>query len=67
MQSPKPIKRAEVTETVSVFVVNSSVVVGEKLYIKVIVRDISGGHFSKLKTFLVRLLMVIEDRNFAGW
>ena len=60
---PKPIKRAQVTETVSVFVVNSSIAVGEILYIKVIGRDISGGHFSKLEKFVVRLLMVIEARN----
>ena len=54
------------TETASVFVVNSGVVVGEILYIKVIVRNISGGYFSKLETFVVRQLMVIEDRNCAG-
>ena len=54
------------TETASVFVVNWSVAVGEILYIKVIGRDISGGHFSKLETFVVRPLMVIEDRNCAG-
>ena len=29
-------------------------------------REISGGHFSKLETFVVRPLMVIEDRNCAG-
>ena len=33
------------------FVGNSSVMVGEILYIKVIGRDISEGHFSKLETF----------------
>ena len=66
MQSSKPIKRAWVTETVWVFVVNSSVVVSEILYIKVIGRDISGGHFSKLETFVVKLLMATEDRNCAG-
>ena len=66
MQSSKPIKRAWVTETGSVFVVNSSIAVGEILYIKVIGRDISVGHFSKLETFVVRPLMVIEDRNCAG-
>ena len=42
-----------------VFVVNSSVAVGEIVYIKVIVRDISGGHFSKLEMFVVRPLMEI--------
>ena len=67
MQSPKPTKRTRATEIASVFVVNSNVVVGEILYIKVIVRDISGGHFSKQETFVVRPLMVIEDRNCAGW
>ena len=65
MQSSKPIKKAWATETVLVFVVNSSVAVGE-IHIKVIVRDISGGHFSKLETFVVGSLMVIEDRNCAG-
>ena len=45
MQSSKCIKRARVTETGQVFVVNSRVVVGETLYIKVIGREISGGHF----------------------
>ena len=65
VQSPKPTKRVWVTETSSVFVVNSRVVVGEILYIKVIGRDISGGHFSKLETFVVRPLMIIEDWNCA--
>ena len=63
MQSSKPIKRAPATETASVFVVNSNIAVGVILSIKVIGRDISGGHFSKLETFVVRPLMVIEDIN----
>ena len=46
---------------------NSIVAVSEILYIKMIVRDISGGHFSKLETFVVRPLMVTEDRNCTGW
>ena len=66
MQGSKPIKRAQVTETVLAFIVNSSVAVDEIIDIKVMVRDISGGHFSKLETFMVRPLMAIEDRNCAG-
>ena len=62
----KPIKRTRARETALVFVVNSSVAVGEILYIKVIGRDISGGHFSKLGTFVVRPLILIEDRKCAG-
>ena len=66
VQSSKPIKRARATEAGLVFVVNSSIAVGEILYIKVIVKDISGGQFSKLETFVMRPLMVIEDRNCTG-
>ena len=66
VQSSKSIKRAWATETGFVFIVNSSIAVGEILHIKVIARDISGGHFSKLETFVVRPMMVVEDRNCAG-
>ena len=48
------------------FAVNSSAAVSEILYIKVIGRDISGGHRSKRETFVMRPLMVIEDRNCTG-
>ena len=44
----------------------ASVVVGEILYIKEIGRDISGEYFPKQETFVMKVLMVIEDRNCAG-